>query len=99
MERGQVELKRVSVCTLTCCHADHQKGAVDVPADAATLVCIIGGAGHAYICWEKAGQPQGADFADEARRVIEDRVRGGATYEQLAKEMNLEPTWKKVGSG
>eukprot|EP00967_Tisochrysis_lutea_P087728 scaffold124203_cov17-Tisochrysis_lutea.AAC.2 len=26
MERGQVELKRVSVCTLTCCHADHQKG-------------------------------------------------------------------------
>mmetsp|Transcript_19942 Transcript_19942/g.51852 ORF Transcript_19942/g.51852 Transcript_19942/m.51852 type:complete len:1521 (-) Transcript_19942:995-5557(-) len=50
---------------------------------------------QAYICWEKAGQPQGADFADEARRVIEDRVRGGATYEQLAKEMNLEPTWKK----
>ncbi|KAF5843594.1 hypothetical protein DUNSADRAFT_12856 [Dunaliella salina] len=50
---------------------------------------------QAYICWEKAGQPQGADFADEALRIIEDRVRGGATYEQLAKEMNLEPTWKK----
>ena len=48
---------------------------------------------QAYLLWEKAGQPEGADFGDEARRIIEDRVRSGATYPQLAREMNIEPSW------
>jgi hypothetical protein len=51
---------------------------------------------QAYLCWEQAGQPQGADFAGDARRVIEERVKQGATYEQVARELKLEPTWLKV---
>lgn len=57
-------------------------------------VCV-----QAYLCWEQAGQPEGADFADQARGIIEERVRNGATYTQLARELNIEPTWKQVLAG
>ena len=38
---------------------------------------------QAYILWERAGKPDGADFSGDARRVIGEAVQGGLTYEQV----------------
>ena len=44
---------------------------VDLPQD---LVNV-----QAYLLWEQAGQPDGADFGGQAREVLEKQVRAGAS--------------------
>jgi alpha-glucan,water dikinase len=39
---------------------------------------------QAYILWEKAGKPDGADFSEAARRSIEEEVKKGSSFEQVA---------------
>lgn len=48
---------------------------------------------QAYLLWEQAGMPQGADFSADARRVLAARVAKGASLEQIATELNMPPTW------
>ena len=38
---------------------------------------------QAYILWERAGKPDGADFSGDARRLITESVSSGMTYEQV----------------
>jgi alpha-glucan,water dikinase len=47
----------------------------------------------AYVLWERAGKPQGADFSNDARRDIESRVAGGATYLSIAADLKYTPKW------
>lgn len=42
---------------------------------------------QAYILWEKAGRPDGADFATDARRALQDQLDKGATIEHLEKSL------------
>jgi alpha-glucan,water dikinase len=53
--------------------------AVAVPED---LVGI-----QAYLLWEQAGKPDGADFGDKAREALRSRLASGMTLEQLEKEL------------
>jgi len=48
---------------------------------------------QAYVLWERAGKPDGADFGVEARRVIEEAARGGLSYEDIAARLNYVPKW------
>ncbi|EFJ44707.1 hypothetical protein VOLCADRAFT_118653, partial [Volvox carteri f. nagariensis] len=38
---------------------------------------------QAYVLWERAGKPDGADFSGEARRVITEQLQSGATLEEV----------------
>ena len=40
---------------------------------------------QAYILWERAGKPDGADFSGDARRLITESVSSGMTYEQVVR--------------
>ena len=42
---------------------------------------------EAYILWEKAGKPDGADFSNDARRTLQDQLDKGATIEHLNKSL------------
>ena len=42
---------------------------------------------EAYILWEKAGRPDGADFSNDARRTLQDQLDKGATIEHLEKSL------------
>jgi hypothetical protein len=46
---------------------------------------------QAYLLWEQAGKPDGADFGDEARRVLEERLRGGASLADIERELRAPP--------
>lgn len=46
---------------------------------------------QAYILWEKAGKPDGADFASQARRMLQDQLQQGATVEHLEKSLLAPP--------
>ncbi|GIL61955.1 hypothetical protein Vafri_16315 [Volvox africanus] len=50
---------------------------------------------QAYILWERAGKPDGADFSGESRRVITEQLQSGATLEEVARRLNYTP---KTGS-
>lgn len=54
---------------------------------------------QAYLLWEKAGQPDGADFSNDARKALEKQLERGATIEHLQKSLNApaakEPEPKK----
>lgn len=54
---------------------------------------------QAYVLWEHAGKPQGADFGNDARVKIEEEVRKGLTYEQIAAKLNFFPDWMKATNG
>ncbi|PNW80482.1 hypothetical protein CHLRE_07g319300v5 [Chlamydomonas reinhardtii] len=43
---------------------------------------------QAYILWEKAGKPDGADFSLDARRVINDQLAAGSSLEEVAGRLN-----------
>lgn len=43
---------------------------------------------QAYVLWERAGKPNGADFSQDARKVIEEAVSQGQSYEQVAARLN-----------
>ena len=42
---------------------------------------------QAYILWEQAGKPDGADFGEEARALIEEKVQRGWTLGQVEKDL------------
>ena len=42
---------------------------------------------QAYLLWEKAGQPQGADFSNDARAALQRQLELGATIEHLEKSL------------
>ncbi|GAB4820070.1 hypothetical protein N2152v2_007116 [Parachlorella kessleri] len=42
---------------------------------------------QAYILWEQAGKPDGADFGGAAKRALEGRLRAGASVSDLEKEL------------
>jgi alpha-glucan,water dikinase len=37
---------------------------------------------QAYVLWEHAGKPQGADFSDPARREIQGKLKEGKSFEE-----------------
>ncbi|GLC33353.1 hypothetical protein PLESTB_000342400 [Pleodorina starrii] len=43
---------------------------------------------QAYVLWEHAGKPDGADFSGEARRVITEQLQSGASLEEVARRLN-----------
>jgi hypothetical protein len=46
---------------------------------------------EAYLLWEKAGRPEGADFSTEARRTLEDQLRSGKTLQDLERILKAPP--------
>ena len=38
---------------------------------------------QAYLLWEKAGRPDGADFAQDARTTLEAQLRSGKSVQDL----------------
>ncbi len=52
----------------------------------------------AYVLWERAGKPQGADFSNDARREIESRVGNGLTYEDIAAQLKYTPKWSAAST-
>lgn len=46
---------------------------------------------QAYLLWEQAGKPDGADFGDRARQVLEGRLRAGATLADIEREFRAPP--------
>eukprot|EP00887_Chlorella_sp_A99_P007269 scaffold2.g7269.t1 len=42
---------------------------------------------QAYVLWEQAGKPDGADFGDAARRKLEDWARSGASWDDIRREL------------
>ena len=42
---------------------------------------------QAYLMWEKAGRPDGADFAGDARRTLEGQVTGGMSLQDLERAL------------
>lgn len=53
---------------------------------------------QAYVLWEHAGKPQGADFSGDAKRAIEEKLRNGQTLEQIAQQLNYTPKWTSSSS-
>ncbi|GFH15445.1 R1 protein, alpha-glucan water dikinase, partial [Haematococcus lacustris] len=45
----------------------------------------------AYVLWERAGKPQGADFAAPARAEIESKLRAGKDLDQQARDLKYSP--------
>lgn len=42
---------------------------------------------QAYVMWEEAGRPQGADYGAPARNLIEDKLRSGMTLAAIEEEL------------
>lgn len=42
---------------------------------------------QAYLLWEKAGKPEGADFTGDAWRTLEEQLASGMSLEQLEKAL------------
>lgn len=38
---------------------------------------------QAYLLWEKAGRPDGADFSNDARQALERQLAGGVSLQDL----------------
>ena len=49
---------------------------------------------QAYLLWEKAGRPDGADFAQDARATLEAQLRSGKSVQDL--EATLKAPEPKV---
>lgn len=45
----------------------------------------------AYIMWEKAGKPDGADFGNQAREQLTRELQGGKSIQDLRKELAAPP--------
>jgi hypothetical protein len=56
-----------------------QEQRVDVPEE---LVGI-----QAYLLWEQEGKPDGADFSEKARKLLEGRLRDGTSVADLEKQL------------
>ena len=50
---------------------------------------------QAYLMWEAAGKPDGADFAGDARRSLEAQLSSGMSVQQLEKSLK-EPQAPQV---
>ena len=42
---------------------------------------------QAYLLWEKAGKPDGADFSKDARKSLQEQIQRGATIRHLEKSL------------
>ncbi|KAK9816496.1 hypothetical protein WJX72_001009 [[Myrmecia] bisecta] len=42
---------------------------------------------QSYLLWEQAGKPEGADFSHDARRMLEDQLRGGVSVQDLERRL------------
>lgn len=42
---------------------------------------------QAYLLWEKAGKPEGADFSKDARKALQEQIQRGATILHLEKSL------------
>ncbi|KAJ9505372.1 hypothetical protein QJQ45_028079, partial [Haematococcus lacustris] len=51
---------------------------------------------QAYVLWERAGKPQGADFAAPARAEIESKLRAGKDLDQQARDLKYSPKWSQA---
>ncbi|XRB06735.1 alpha-glucan, water dikinase [Pycnococcus provasolii] len=52
----------------------------------------------AYILWEQAGKPDGADFGTSAREKLEAEIRAGKTIEQIELELRAPPSTQSSAS-
>lgn len=43
---------------------------------------------QAYLLWEQAGKPEGAEFGNAAREYIQDYVKNGGTLEELETKLS-----------
>ena len=50
---------------------------------------------QAYLLWEQAGRPDGADFAGDARATLEAQLRAGKSVQDI--EVALKAPEPKVG--
>lgn len=50
---------------------------------AANTVCATQVNIQAYLLWEQAGQPEGADFAGDARATLEAQLAGGQSLQDI----------------
>ena len=46
---------------------------------------------QAFIMWEKAGKPDGADFSHDARNVLRDQLQSGTAVEVPRSPLVLNP--------
>lgn len=46
---------------------------------------------EAYLLWEKAGRPEGADFSTEARRTLEEHLQSGKTLQDIENMLKAPP--------
>ncbi len=53
------------------------------------MACQVGI--QAYLLWEKAGRPDGADFANDARKTLQQQLASGMSLQQLEKSLK-EPS-------
>ncbi len=53
------------------------------------MACQVGI--QAYLLWEKAGRPDGADFSNDARKTLQQQLDGGMSLDQLEKSLK-EPS-------
>ena len=42
---------------------------------------------QAYLLWEKAGKPEGADFSKDARKALQEQIERGASIMHLEKSL------------
>lgn len=42
---------------------------------------------QAYLMWEKAGKPDGANFSDDARRQLEQQLQSGKSVQDLERAL------------
>ena len=53
---------------------------------------------QAYLLWEQAGRPDGADFAGDARATLEAQARAGKSVEEIEAALKApEPKVPPVG--
>lgn len=53
---------------------------------------------QAYLLWEKAGKPDGADFSNDARQGLEQQLRSGVSVQDLERSLR-SPQPKPVENG
>ena len=46
---------------------------------------------QAYLMWEQAGKPDGANFSDDARRQLEQQLQSGKSVQELERALKGPP--------
>ena len=51
------------------------------------LACLVQVGLQAYLMWEQAGKPDGANFSDDARRQLEQQLQSGKSVQDLERAL------------